>query len=69
MSIATVVTIVVTTVVTENRMPTHSIFFLMSDAWCQATIFFKNHVHFAHRAQEQFFAVSLENIAFFEKIV
>ncbi len=48
--IATVVTIVVTAVVTENRMPTHTIFFLMSDARCRATIFFKYRVHLAHRA-------------------
>ncbi len=30
-------------------MPMHVIFFLMSDAQCRVTIFFKNCVHFAHR--------------------
>ncbi len=34
--------IVVTTVVTENRMPTHAIFILMLDARCQALFLRKN---------------------------
>ncbi len=47
--VATVVTTVVATVVIENRMPTHKIFFLMSDVRCRATIFFLNLIDFAHR--------------------
>ncbi len=39
---AIVVTTVVTTVVTENRMPMHAIFILMSDTRCRAPFLRKN---------------------------
>ncbi len=39
---AILVTTVVTAVVTENRMPTHAIFILMSDARCLALFLRKN---------------------------
>ncbi len=42
--------IVVTTVVTENRMPTHVIFILMSDARCQALFLRKNRPSWATTA-------------------
>ncbi len=57
--VATVVTIVLTTGVTENHMSTHAILFLMLDVRCRATIFFLNHVYFAHRASEDSLSVQI----------